>query len=77
VRALIRLLGTYSGADAILDVQNPIRLAEHTQPQPDVLLLRPRADFYKGRHPQPDDVLLLVEAADSTVAFDHNTKLPL
>jgi Uma2 family endonuclease len=77
VRALIRLFGPYSGARAILDVQNPIRLSEHAQPQPDVLLLHPRADLYKGRHPQPADVQLLVEVSDSTVAFDRGTKLPL
>ena len=77
VRALIRLLTPYTATGAILDVQNPIRLAPDSQPQPDVLLLHPRADLYKGRHPQPTEVQLLVEVGDTTADFDRATKLPL
>ncbi|HMA36972.1 MAG TPA: Uma2 family endonuclease [Chloroflexia bacterium] len=77
VRALIRLLSAFSQEGAILDVQNPIRLSEQAQPQPDVILLQPQPDLYKGRHPRPAEVLLLVEVADSTLAFDRGTKIPL
>jgi hypothetical protein len=41
-------------------VQNPVRLSDFSGPQPDVALLRRRDAFYRARHPQPDDVLLIV-----------------
>jgi Uma2 family endonuclease len=57
-------------------VQNPVRLDDHSEPQPDVMLLKPVPDFYRRRHPQPADVFLLVEVADSSVAADREDKLP-
>lgn len=62
---------------AIVRVQNPIRLSEHSQPQPDVTLLQPRDDFYAGGHPEPEDVLLLIEVSESSLAYDRDVKLPL
>jgi Uma2 family endonuclease len=62
---------------AFVWVQNPIRLSQHSEPQPDIALLRPRADFYRSAHPTPADVLLLVEVADTTLAYDTQIKLPL
>lgn len=62
---------------AVVSVQNPTRLDETSEPQPDVMLLRWRDDFYRGGHPGPDDVLLLIEVSDTTVDFDRNAKLPL
>jgi Uma2 family endonuclease len=58
-------------------VQNPVRLSKYSEPQPDLALLRRRDDFYRERHPQPDDVLLIVEIAASSLRFDRDTKLPL
>src|SRR5262245_37141744 len=52
---------------AIVRVQNPIRLSQRSEPQPDLALLRPRADFYATGHPGPQDVLLVVEVADTSV----------
>jgi Uma2 family endonuclease len=46
-------------------------------PQPDILLLRPRADDYMKAHPAPTDVLLVVEVSDSTLRFDLRRKMPL
>lgn len=57
-------------------VQNPLRLNPDSEPQPDLLLLRPRGDDYLDRHPVPDDVFLLIEVSDSTLEFDRNQKLP-
>src|SRR5207237_5552410 len=57
--------------------QNPIRLSDLSEPQPDVALLRWRDDFYRHTHPRPADVLLVVEVADTTVATDRAVKLPL
>ena len=55
-------------------VQGPVRLSPYTEPEPDVVLLRPRADFYASAHPGPADVLLLVEVADSSIDFDRDVK---
>lgn len=62
---------------AIVRVQSPIRLDEYSEPQPDVALLQPRADFYAGGHPEPEDVLLLIEVAESSLNYDRDLKLPL
>ncbi len=58
-------------------VQDPVHLGEHDEPQPDLLLLRPRDDFYNSKHPQPADVFLLIEVADSTLLTDREDKLPI
>jgi Uma2 family endonuclease len=57
-------------------VQNPVRLDEHSEPQPDLVLARPSPDFYRKHHPQPDDVFLLIEVSDITLDYDHAEKLP-
>jgi len=62
---------------AIVRVQNPIVLSRWTEPQPDLTLLRLRADFYAERHPQPPDVLLAVEVAETSGDYDRGTKLAL
>jgi Uma2 family endonuclease len=65
------------GGRAIVHVQNPIRLGEHSEPQPDLALLRRRPDFYATSHPGPGGVLLVVEVADTSAAFDREVKVPL
>jgi Uma2 family endonuclease len=62
---------------ATVIAQNPVRLSKYSEPQPDLALVRWRDDFYRERHPQPDDVLLIVEIAASSLRFDRETKLPL
>ena len=54
-----------------------MELSDRSEPQPDVGLLQPRPDFYEAGHPQPQDILLLVEVADTTVEFDREIKMPL
>lgn len=76
VRRLIGQFRQIPEKIAILDVQNPIQLTERTEPQPDVVLLQPRADYYATAHPIPSEVLLLVEVSDSTVDFDRDVKVP-
>ena len=61
---------------AVLAVQNPLVLADHSEPQPDLMLLRPRDDYYARAHPRPQDVLLLVEVADESRRHDREIKLP-
>jgi Uma2 family endonuclease len=60
-----------------LRVQNPLQLSEHSMVQPDVILLQPRKDRYRTSAPGPDDALLVIEVADSSLAFDQREKLPL
>jgi Uma2 family endonuclease len=56
-------------------VQNPIRLGELSEPQPDLAVVRDRS--YAAAHPEAADVLLLIEVADTTLEFDRDVKLPL
>ena len=62
---------------AIVRVQGPIRLSEYSEPQPDVALLRPRADFYAESHPGPPDVLLVIEVLLTSEEYDREIKVPL
>ncbi len=64
------------GDQAVVSVQNPVRLDNHSEPQPDVTLVRLRPDGRPLAHPTPSDVLLLVEVADSTLRFDRLRKAP-
>ncbi|HWN43848.1 MAG TPA: Uma2 family endonuclease [Thermoanaerobaculia bacterium] len=65
------------GAEAILAPQNPAYMNEHSEPQPDIALLRWRDDFYASSHPSPEDILLLIEVADTSIEFDRRKKIPL
>jgi len=60
----------------ITQVQDPVHLDDHSEPEPDLALLMPVADFYRRRHPQPEDVFLLIEISDFTLAADQTEKLP-
>ncbi|WP_377475246.1 MAG: Uma2 family endonuclease [Microcoleus anatoxicus] len=77
VKRLTRCFSLIPEDLATLGVQDPIQLTEKTEPQPDVVLLQPRADYYATAHPVPSEVLLLVEVADSTVDNDRNIKVPI
>ena len=59
----------------LVAVQNPIRLDDHEQPQPDVALIR--RDAPRGRHPRPADVVLVIEVASSSITTDRDVKGPL
>ncbi len=77
VKKLNRLLSLELGERAIVSVQDPIRLDDFSEPEPDVAVLRPRDDFYAESHPGPGDVLLLVEVSDTSAELDRGVKLPL
>jgi Uma2 family endonuclease len=72
---LVMLLGRTDGK-WVVSTQHPIRLSEISEAKPDVALLRWRDDFYRGAHPTPADVLLVIEVAETTVAADRKVKLP-
>ena len=76
-RKLNRQFSQKIGDLALVDMQNPIVLDDHSEPEPDLALLRPRDDFYETANPTAKDVLLLVEVADSSLNYDKKTKIPL
>lgn len=79
VDRLNRILVTRLGELAIVRVQGPIDIPPHSEPEPDITVLRPRADFYTSGqyHPGPEETLLVVEVSDTTLAFDRGVKLRL
>jgi Uma2 family endonuclease len=77
VMRLNRLFSQRVGERCLVNVQNPIRLSQHSEPQPDLALLQLRGDFYAKAHPQPQDVLLVVEVTESSVTYDRDVKVPL
>jgi Uma2 family endonuclease len=68
-------IATFKGR-AVISGQNPVQLSDFTEPQPDIVLLKPRKDFYRGKHPEAADALLVVEVSDTTLAYDRDVKLP-
>jgi Uma2 family endonuclease len=77
VRRLGKILERLIGDEIMVSSQNPIHLDEYNEPEPDFALLKARADFYAESHPEPEDVLLLIEVSDSTVDFDREVKRAL
>ena len=77
VSRLSHLLLPQAGDRMIVRVQLPIQVGEMSEPQPDVALLRARADLYDDHHPMPPDVHLVVEVADTSLRHDLLRKAPL
>lgn len=77
VGRLTHLFVPAAGDRAIMWVQNPVFLDKHTMPQPDIALLKPCTDSYSSAHPRAEDVLLTIEVAETTLAYDTKVKLPL
>jgi Uma2 family endonuclease len=77
VKTLNQLFARRAGDRALLAVQDPLIISGLSVPQPDVALLRPRADNYRSSHPKVSDVFLVVEVSDTTLAFDLKVKVPL
>ena len=74
------LTDTFTGSlrgRAIVRVQGSIVLDDNDEPEPDLVLLRFRDDYYTDSDARPADVLLIVEVADASEAYDRRTKTPL
>ena len=65
------------GARAWVVEQYPLRLSRHTEPQPDLMVLRSRRGLYSDAHPTARDALLVIEVCDSTWLYDREIKMPL
>jgi Uma2 family endonuclease len=70
------LLGTLRGR-TVLWPQLPLTILPDSEPQPDIILLRYRDDFYRNALPGPEDVALLIEVADGSLRYDRRLKAPL
>jgi Uma2 family endonuclease len=77
VDRLNKRLNAVSGDKAIVRVQSSVRLHDLSEAYPDIALLKPRDDFYAESHPMPSGVLLVIEVADSSVAYDREIKMAL
>ena len=62
---------------AIVRIQDALRLLPRSEPQPDIIVARPRRDFYEGGHPTAEDTLLVIEVADSSLHTDRAIKIPI
>lgn len=74
---LSMMLSQQVAASAFVSTQNPITLPPNNEPQPDLVLLKPRDDWYSNALPTSTDVLLLIEIADTSIEYDRQVKLPL
>ena len=61
----------------IISIQDPILLNDFSEPEPDLAVLAYSEDFYSEKHPSPEEVMLVVEVADSSLDYDRRMKLPL
>src|SRR5439155_13081776 len=60
----------------LVAVQDPLHMDEHSEPEPDLMLLKARPGDYTDRHPLPTDVFLLIEVADTSLHYDREEKVP-
>jgi len=77
LRKLLKQLFSLVGEQAIIQCQSPILIPPDSQPEPDFALLKNRDDCYSSNHPQVEDILLVIEVADSSIAYDQQIKLDL
>ena len=76
-RKLFKQLLALIGDRADVQSQDPITLANNSEPEPDIVIARLRSDDYANSHPAPADIILVIEVADSSIRFDRETKAPL
>ena len=77
VNRINHLLVKAVGNRGVVSVQNPVRLSRISEPQPDFAVLKPRADDYQSATPLPEDILLLVEIAETSLQYYRELKAPL
>jgi Uma2 family endonuclease len=75
VNRLTAVLTPRIGLSAIVSVRNPIYVDDYSEPEPDIALLRHRDDYYSASLPRPQDVLLIIEVADTSLEYDRTVKL--
>jgi Uma2 family endonuclease len=74
---LNRIFVLSAGDAAIVSPGGSVRLGDYSMPQPDLMLLKPREDYYSGKRPMASDVLLVVKVSNSSLVFDQGAKRAL
>jgi len=62
---------------AIVSVQHPLRLNKYNEPQPDLVVVKHRSDYYSSKSRTPEDTFFVVEVSDTTLRYDTKVKLPI
>jgi hypothetical protein len=75
VSRLLRLQGALEPFACHLRVQLPVTLSEVNEPEPDLAIIKGSCESFADRHPGPEDILALVEVADSSLGYDRGAKL--
>lgn len=74
---LVSSLGASLGSRALVRPQLPLRIGKYSEPLPDITVVVPRADRYRGSHPVPADVVVVIEISQTTLRYDLDVKVPL
>jgi Uma2 family endonuclease len=77
VNVLARHVAQCLGDTTFVSIQNPLRLDDENEPEPDLLILRPRSDCYCTAHPGAADTLVVIEVSDTSLTYDLDVKVPL
>ncbi|MEM9718743.1 MAG: Uma2 family endonuclease [Bacteroidota bacterium] len=77
VNQLNHLFHALLGNKAVVSIQNPFKLDSHSEPEPDIALLKPPKGVYKDRHAESSDILLIGEVAEPSIDYDREVKVPL
>jgi Uma2 family endonuclease len=77
VKRLNQLFSRLAAGRVLVAIQDPLALPDYSELQPDLMLLRPREDFYEGSNPTPADTFLVAEVSDTSLGYDRDTKLAL
>ncbi|QSJ19063.1 Uma2 family endonuclease [Nostoc sp. UHCC 0702] len=68
------LLKNRLGNRAWVSIQDPIKLNERSEPEPDIAVVKVDPLDYADHHPTPPEVYLIIEVADSSLKLDCQTK---
>ena len=76
VKRFIRIFNKFANERWAISAQDPLRMDDHSEPEPDFMLLKPSPDDYTSRHPEPEDVFLLIEVSEASLDYDREEKIP-
>jgi len=74
LKRTVELLQNLLWGLVLLSIQDPVRLNDFSEPEPDIALLVRDPLYYEDRHPTPSEVYLIIEVADSTLRTDLGIK---
>ena len=74
---LLKQLSSLIKDQAILRCQDPVLLPSNSEPEPDFAIVKYKEDDYLSHHPTVEDIILIIEIADSSIDYDQKVKLEL